>query len=111
MLPIEEGTFRPHLHDYVFISFSSNANFSLRFHLASTPEGDQKRLKTVSKMERFKNEIVIMIRCRVERSFSLKTQTFENNATRSTSYSNYFDTQTIDFRCFLPFLIVFIVFV
>ena len=38
--------------------------------------------------------------------FSLKMQTFENDATTVTDYSNYLDTQTIDFRWFLPFSIV-----
>ena len=44
-------------------------------------------------------------------SFSLKTQTFENDATTTTNYSTYLDAQTIDFRWFLPFSIVFIVFI
>ena len=42
---------------------------------------------------------------------SLKTRTFGNDATTTTNYSTYLDTQTIDFRLFLPFSIVFIVFV
>ena len=47
----------------------------------------------------------------IDGSFSLKAQTFEDDATTTTNFSNYFDTQTIDFCRFLPFSIIFIVFV
>ena len=38
----------------------------------------------------------------------MKTQTFKSDPTTTTNYSNYLDIQTIDFRCFLPFSIVFV---
>ena len=50
-------------------------------------------------------------RCCVDGSFSLKMQSFENDATATTSYSNFLNTQTIDFRWFLPFSMVFIIFI
>ena len=54
-------------------------------------------------VERLENDIVTVISCHVDGSFSLKTQTFEKDATTTTNYSNYLDTQTIDFSGFLPF--------
>ena len=53
-------------------------------------ESHNSMLKTVSKLERFENDIVIMISFRENGSFLLKTQTFENNAPTTTNYSNFF---------------------
>ena len=58
-------------------------------------------------MERLEKNIVIMMSL----SCRLKMLTLENDATATTNYSNYLDTQTIDFTGFLPFSIVFIPFV
>ena len=53
-------------------------------------------------MERFENDIVIMI------SLSCRRIVFNENATTTTNYSNYLDTQTIDFGWFLALSIVFV---
>ena len=104
-------TVRPRLHEYVFISFSSKPQtFLLRFHLAST----RKRQKTMivfteddkfrKRSPKWKDLKTQWYRCHVDGSFLLKMQAFENDATTATYYSNYLDTQTTDFRWFLPFL-------
>ena len=95
------------------IVFIETANFSLRFHRAST----RKRSKTMTvftenanfweRSPKWKDLKTQWYCCRVDESLSLKTQTFENDTTATTNYSNYFDMQTIDFGCFLPFSIFF----
>ena len=94
------------------VVFIENASFSLHVHLASIRKRSKtiivftkkrKLLRTVSRRERIEKAMIL-------RSFSLKTQTFENDATATTNYLKYIGTQTIDFCWFLRFSIVFIVF-
>ena len=66
----DSGRFHTNTFPLVFIK---TANFSLRFHLASA----RKRWEMVFKVGKFENDIVEWYRCRVDGSFSLKTQFFK----------------------------------
>ena len=61
-------------------------------------------MKTVSKVERFENAMISLSGRQI---IFTENANFENDATTTTNYSNYLDTQTIDLRWFLTFSIVF----
>ena len=116
--PPQKKIWNVHLHEYVFISFSWKPQAFLCDFTLNLQENDQRRwsfsLKTITfenglqsgkilKRYCYNDIVVVWTDC-----FHWKCKLLKTIQQAITNYFNYLDTQTIDFRWFLPFSIVFI---